>query len=34
LGVATITFNQIHKLLPKILYLIGGMLLAQGLQVS
>jgi len=34
LGVATITFNQIHKSPPKLLYLIGGMIVAQGLQVN
>ncbi len=34
LAIAGITFIEIHKSIPKILYLIGGMIVAQGLQVS
>ena len=34
LGVAAITFNAIHNSKQKFLYLIGGLITAQGLQVS
>ena len=34
LGIAGVTFVEIHKSQHKLLYLIGGMMIAQGLHVS
>jgi hypothetical protein len=34
LGITAITFSAIHKSQQKLLYLVGGLIIAQGLQVS